>query len=137
MSAMVHRIFSLLLVLGTLVPQLPMCLEMGLGGSDCAVFPSAMESGCCCSESGAAGTTGPGFSSNDTGSRTCACESPEPLAIAHVALSSGAALADALAHPAESAALSDRPSNFQDVEPLACGVVPKRPLRITLGVLLI
>lgn len=131
----IERTFSLLLVLGLLLPPLPLCLGL-VDGGDCSTGGS-----CCCGEPDQTSFDGPSFSAELPGSGGCACEAtaslpaePQAFAASDPALDAPlSALGPEVSGPV---ALVDW-SLASVADPAPSWDVRTRPPRITAGVRLI
>ena|GEM_PF-3963689 len=137
MLIMIARAFSLLLVVGLLLPPLPLCLSLDLSG-DCATGPS-----CCCVESDVAPAVGPTVSSAMPGSGRCPCELSAPQTRRDLQAPASSESSEVAAPFLALAAQDPNPValvDWSDTQPIDSGPpadVRTRPLRVTAGVRLI
>jgi len=135
MLIMIERAFSLLLILGLLLPQTPLCLGLELSGG-CETGTS-----CCCAEPEVAPQPGPTFTSAMPGSGSCPCEVSAPQTFDSQVRASSASevaaplLAFDLQEPSPVALVDWSSVQTIDADPHAD--VRTRPLRVTAGVRLI
>jgi hypothetical protein len=130
---MTHRPISLLLILGLLVPQAPLCMAFDVSELECST------SSCCCDVPGSGSESDLTNEIVASGSGDCSCElsEPGPAPVGSITLAAATSTAQWLADPTELDQVAELTAVSVTLSSGARAHVPRRPLRITHGVRLI
>jgi len=130
LTSMTARSLSLLLALGLLLPQAPVCMAFDLSEAECSTRS------CCCDDQNSAGESGHAVIATPDGS-DCSCAPSRPASFGKVTLTTSPTIVQLLAMPVEAGQVTTPSTAAAVLSPSTRTGVPRRPLRVTHGVRLL